>query len=48
MKLKNTVTLATVKADKRFKDSRLVNEGRLSVQPMPKELWDIIIDLSNK
>lgn len=45
-KLKSPVTLATVKADKRFKDSRLVNEGRLSVQPMPKELWDIIISYS--
>ena len=46
--LKSPVTLAMVKADKRFKDSRLVNEGRLSVQPMPKELWDIIIEKSKK
>lgn len=46
--LKAPVTLATVKGDKRFKDSRLVNEGRLSVQPMPKNLWDIIIDYSRK
>ena len=47
-KLKTPVTLAVVKADKRFKDSRLVKEARLSVQPMPKELWDIIIAMSNK
>jgi predicted RNA-binding protein with PUA-like domain len=46
--IKSTVTLEMVKADKRFKNSRLVNEGRLSVQPMPKELWDIIIQMSNK
>ncbi len=46
--LKHAVTLAMVKADKRFKNSRLVNEGRLSVQPMPKELWDIIILMSGK
>jgi predicted RNA-binding protein with PUA-like domain len=46
--LKTPVTLATIKAKKRFKDSRLVNEGRLSVQPMPKELWDIIISMSDK
>jgi predicted RNA-binding protein with PUA-like domain len=46
-KLKTPVALATLKADKRFKDSRLVNEGRLSVQPMPKELWDIIVTMSD-
>lgn len=45
-KLNNPVTLAQVKADKRFKDSRLVNEGRLSVQPMPENLWDAIIEIS--
>ncbi len=45
--LKHPVTLAMVKADKRFNNSRLVNEGRLSVQPMPKVLWDIIIRMSD-
>jgi predicted RNA-binding protein with PUA-like domain len=45
-KLKNPVTLVQVKADKRFKDSKLVNEPRLSVQPMPDNLWDAVIDLS--
>jgi len=47
-KLKKPVTLEQVKADKRFKDSRLVNEGRLSVQPMPDYLWDAIIEMSEK
>lgn len=45
-KLKKPVTLEQVKADKRFKDSRLVNEPRLSVQPMPDNLWDAIIEMS--
>ncbi len=45
-KIKNPVTLAQVKADKRFRDSRLVNEGRLSVQPMPENLWEAIIEMS--
>ena len=47
-KLKNPVTLAQVKADKRFKESKLVNNPRLSVQPMPDELWEAIIEISNK
>ncbi len=47
-KLKKPVTLVQVKADKRFKDSKLVNEPRLSVQPMPEELWEAIIEMSNK
>jgi predicted RNA-binding protein with PUA-like domain len=45
-KLKNPVTLEQVKADKRFKDSRLVNEPRLSVQPIPENLWNAILEMS--
>ncbi len=45
-KLKNPVTLAQVKADKRFKDSKLVNNPRLSVQPMPENLWNAILKMS--
>jgi len=45
-KLKNPVTLVQVKADKRFKSSRLVNEPRLSVQPMPEELWNAVLEMS--
>jgi predicted RNA-binding protein with PUA-like domain len=47
-KLKRPVTLEELKADKRFQDSRLVREPRLSVQPMPEGLWKIIIEKSNK
>ena len=47
-RLKIPVTLEQVKADKRFKDSRLVNEPRLSVQPMPEELWDAVLSMSGQ
>jgi predicted RNA-binding protein with PUA-like domain len=33
------VTLAAVKADRRFKDFPLVRMGRLSVMPVPDSLW---------
>jgi predicted RNA-binding protein with PUA-like domain len=33
------VTLASIKADPRFKDFALVRMGRLSVMPVPDELW---------
>lgn len=45
-KLKNPVTLEKLKQDKRFSDSRLIKDQRLSVQPMPENLWNIIIELS--
>jgi predicted RNA-binding protein with PUA-like domain len=45
-KLKNPVTLSQVKADKRFKDSKLVTNPRLSVQPVPDNMWDAIIKMS--
>ncbi len=35
---KTPVTLATIKADERFKDFDLVRLGRLSVMPVPKKL----------
>ena len=47
-RLKIPVTLEQIKADKRFKDSRLVNEPRLSVQPMPEELWDAVLTMSGQ
>ncbi len=46
--LKNPVALVQIKADKRFKDSKLVNEPRLSVQPVSEEMWDNIIEMSEK
>ncbi len=42
-KLKNPVTLAQVKADERLTDMVLVRNSRLSVQPVKKEEFDIII-----
>jgi predicted RNA-binding protein with PUA-like domain len=45
-KLKNPVTFTRIKTDSRFRDSRLVKEGRLSVQPMPEELWNAILEMS--
>jgi predicted RNA-binding protein with PUA-like domain len=45
-KLKNAVTLAQIKADKRLANMVLVKASRLSVQPVRKEEFDMIIALS--
>ena len=45
-KLKNPVTLATLKADKRFANMDLVRLGRLSVQTVKAEEWDMVMQLS--
>ncbi|MCI0448344.1 MAG: EVE domain-containing protein [Chlorobi bacterium] len=45
-KLKNPVTLAQVKADKRFADSKLVRNPRLSVQPVTDAMWNGILQMS--
>jgi predicted RNA-binding protein with PUA-like domain len=39
------VTLAQIKADKRFKDMALVKYARLSVQPVTDEHWKMICKL---
>jgi predicted RNA-binding protein with PUA-like domain len=39
------VTLAICKADPRLKDMVLVNNTRLSVQPVTPEEWEIVCDL---
>jgi predicted RNA-binding protein with PUA-like domain len=36
------IPLAEIKADKRFKDSPLVRQGRLSVVPLTKEQYEIL------
>ena len=41
-KLKNPVTLAAIKADKTFAAFPLVRMPRLSVMPVPDDLWDRI------
>jgi predicted RNA-binding protein with PUA-like domain len=45
-KLKSPVTLAAVKADKRFASFPLTRQPRLSVMPVPPEEWDIIMEMS--
>ena len=47
-KLKNPVTLATLKADKRFANMDLVRLGRLSVQTVKAEEWDMVMQLSGQ
>jgi predicted RNA-binding protein with PUA-like domain len=47
-KLKKPVTLAQIKADKRLKDMALVKLSRLSVQPVKREEFDIVIALSEE
>lgn len=46
-KLKRPVTLAEIKADKRFKDFPLTLLPRLSVMPVTDAEWDAIVALSN-
>ena len=45
-KLKNPVTLAQIKADKRLANMVLVKASRLSVQPVKAEEFDLIMALS--
>ena len=43
--LKNPVSLAQIKADKRLQNMALVRIGRLSVQPVSEEEWNIILEM---
>jgi predicted RNA-binding protein with PUA-like domain len=45
-KLKKPVTLAQIKSDKRLSNMVLVKVSRLSVQPVKKEEFDIVMGLS--
>jgi predicted RNA-binding protein with PUA-like domain len=45
-KLKTPVTLAAVKADKRFASFPLTRMPRLSVMPVDQDTWDAIIEMS--
>jgi predicted RNA-binding protein with PUA-like domain len=47
-KLKKPIDLATIKADKRLANMVLVNNSRLSVQPVKPEEFDWILALSEK
>ena len=44
-KMKKSVTLATIKADRRLEGISLVKQGRLSVCPITDEEWDVILQL---
>jgi len=45
-KLKRPVTLAEIKADVRLEKMRLVTNSRLSVQPVRKEEFDSVMEMS--
>ncbi len=47
-KLKKSVTLAQIKADKRLANMDLIRLGRLSVQSVKPAEWDIILQLANE
>ena len=46
-KLKNTVSLDQIKENSKLQDIALVKQSRLSVMPLKKTEWDIIIKMSN-
>jgi predicted RNA-binding protein with PUA-like domain len=47
-RLKSPVTLEEIKKDSKFKNWELIRISRLSVMPVPKQLWDEIVKKSNK
>ncbi len=47
-KIKNPVTLDTIKKDKRLENMALVRLGRLSVQPVTDEEWGIVMELAGE
>lgn len=47
-KLKKPVGLAQIKADKRLASMALVRLGRLSVQPVTEEEWDIVMKMAEE
>ena len=44
-RIKKPVSLEQVKSDKRLKDMALVRLGRLSVQPVTEDEWNVIMEL---
>lgn len=46
MSLKRPVTLDEIKKEKRFRSWDLLRISRLSVMPVPKDIWDLIIQMS--
>ena len=46
-KLKNSVSLDQIKENSKLQDIALVKQSRLSVMPLKKTEWDLIIEMSN-
>ena len=46
--LQNPVTLSEMIKQKKFKNWELLRISRLSVMPVPKEIWNSIIKMSKK
>jgi predicted RNA-binding protein with PUA-like domain len=47
-KLKNPVSLNTIKKDKRLSGMALVRIGRLSVQPVTEEEWKLVMEMAGE
>ncbi len=47
-KLKKSVSLAQIKAEKRLANMALVRLGRLSVQPVTDEEWAIVMEMAGE
>jgi predicted RNA-binding protein with PUA-like domain len=47
-KLKKSVTLAQIKAEKKLSNMALVKLGRLSVQPVTDEEWNIVLEMAGE
>lgn len=47
-KLKSSVTLAEVKANKKLANMMLVRSSRLSVQPVKESEFDLVLEMSEK
>jgi Uncharacterized conserved protein len=47
-KLKKPVSLSQIKADKRLANMALVRLGRLSVQPVTDNEWDVVMELAGE
>ncbi|MBS1915519.1 MAG: EVE domain-containing protein [Bacteroidetes bacterium] len=47
-KLKKTVSLETIKKDKRLAEMALVRLGRLSVQPVTDKEWEIVLEMAGE
>lgn len=47
-KLKNPVTLAQLKVEKKLQNLALVRQGRLSVSPVTEEEWNRIMEMSEQ